>query len=142
MRVVYGTPSRDVNRGVVVGVVRVSTEQAEELVLGLPVSFFAVTTNGTRPGRVSRIDCYDRDPRQLRLVGQKGTKLEEGPVGQPRPLLPPNRFLDPGSNPAEVCHGDPQPECLCFGNDLFRDAVVLLFLESEVNVGGRHFSAA
>jgi hypothetical protein len=128
MRAVYFAPSRDITRGVVVGVVFVPTPCTGETVLALPVCLVAVPASEARPRRVAGIYGDKQNARQSCLVGQVRAELGERPVGEPGPLGVANLWLAPGTNALEIFKSDSQSECTCLRNDFLRQDVIDMFL--------------
>lgn len=128
-RLGYCSPShnRDVVGGVVVGVCFVSANHTPELLLGFPIGFGDMSTRCALAAGVAWIDGHHRKTGPLGLIFDKGSKLTKSPIMQAFPL----RFigLTAGANVLEVFKSDPQPGAFGSGNDVFGNAVVLVFLE-------------
>ena len=83
IRLVYGSPSSEVDRCVVIGWGSKATLPTEKLGLGLPVRFVGIPAVRTFPAAVARINKANQDTSQPRLVLKERAHLSEGPVAQP-----------------------------------------------------------
>ena len=83
--------------------------------------------------RVARIDEYDRNSGERRLIGGELPELGEGPIVQPSPLLA--LGLNPGANVREVFKTYRAPGAFRFVNKGLRNAVVRVGLKSPLFAG-------
>jgi len=129
-RPVYCDPPSNGAGGVQVCVGFVSAGLTPKLGLAFPVALVDVPTLAALLARVAWIDRNARNPSLLGLVFDKGAKLPEGPVVQAFPLL----FVGLGPCPdvREVFKHNAEFGAFSSGNDAFRNAMVLVFVESPL----------
>jgi len=127
-RHVYKYPTRDVASGIQVGIATMSADLTPELRLSFSVGFGDMPTFRTGSACVARVNCLDHQASAFCFVLYKIAKLAETPVVQPFPLL----FigLNPAADMRQIFERDTHAVAFSSGNDSFRDAMVLMFLES------------
>lgn len=131
-RLVYVSPCRDVNRGVVVCVGHMATQTAFKLGLALTIGFIAMTTLATGSAGVARINGYHWDTVQLSLVFEKAPQLKKRPATHLCSLTTP----EPGSGPdaCQVFQGNASASVFGVSNELFAYNVVLVAAEPPLFV--------
>lgn len=124
----YKYPTRDIAGGVQVGIIAMSADLTPKLGLCFSIRFGNMPTFKTSPARIAWINCFYRKSSSLSFVLDKSAKLAKPPVMQSLPLL----FigLNPASDMRQVFERNTHAVAFSSGNDSFRDAVVLVFLES------------
>jgi hypothetical protein len=120
-RLIYGSPKRsNMDSGVMI---RVHTVCAVVTCKRFAVSIADVLANAARFGRVSGVDRNHRNASTSGLVGDKGSKLVEGP-----PAHCFTKFLSfvcrPKPDAGQILEGNTFGFSLCNRNDLFSDAVM------------------
>ncbi len=93
-----------------------------ELALRRTIGFLAVSTSGTGPRGVPRINRDHRDSDHLGLVLDEGTELGKRPGRKRRPLGPANRY--PITDAVQIFDGDPAPGAFGLGDDFLADNVI------------------
>lgn len=93
----------------------------------LPIT---VAAGEARLRRVSRIDHHERNPRPLRLVGEKVLQLAEGPAARPGALSLGEPY--PRPNVPQILDGNPALRAFGKTDNLFTDDVVFVPLESRL----------
>jgi hypothetical protein len=81
-RPVYGGPCRDIQTGVPVSVELAATRKTMENTLALSVLFSTVSTDVTRPARVTRVNEVESNARHPRLIRHERAELKECPVSE------------------------------------------------------------
>lgn len=128
----YSSPSGDIPRGVQVGVIAVSALLAPKLRLCFPVPLGDVAAFRAFPASVARINNYDRDTGFLGLVNEELSQLAEAPIVQSLPML--LAGLNPRPDMRQFLQRNTETGAFSSGNDCFRYAVVLMFLEPPLFV--------
>lgn len=116
------SPFPNIARRVAVGWGSEAAADAREVVPGSAAPFVDDATSRAFSARVARINEYDCDPLQRRLVGDRRAQFVEPPVSRSRPLAPLN--LDPVPYATEVLKGNQAPAAFGVGNDGFAQDVV------------------
>ena len=135
VRVVYDTPSGDIDRRVEIGWGSISTLPTEKVGLGFPVGFVRISALRTLPAAVAGVNKAEWDTSQNRLVGGKLPQLSEGPVTQAPSLFSSNCFLGAGSDVGQVFQRQSYTECLCGSNEGFTDPVIDPGLKAPLPTG-------
>src|SRR5271157_2676368 len=105
-----------------------STRTTLEFRLALAVGFLAVSTFGTGPAGVARVDCDHGHTSHRGLVFHEFSQLEESPTREPITLFSaPSR--DSVANPFEIFKADSASGALGGFHDLLGDAMVLVLAE-------------
>src|SRR4051812_10877541 len=84
-----GSPCRDVNRGVVVGVGRMAARPTVELGLALAIGLLAMAALRAGAAGIPGIDGHDTDSVEQPFVGDEPTELVERPSAHFGPMLSP-----------------------------------------------------
>lgn len=127
-RHVYRYPTRDVAGGIQVGIATMPADLTPELRLGFSVGFGDMPTFRAGSACVARVNCFDHQSSAFCLVLYKIAKLAETPIVQSFLLL----FvgLNPAADMRQIFERNTHAVAFSSGNDGFRDAMVLMFLES------------
>ncbi len=113
---------------------------ADKLSLALAVGTFAMPADVACLRRVARIDKDNGNALPFGLVGHELPQLKETPVAEPSSQSLASRCLAAVANAREVFKGNADAECLCFGDDLLTDPMVLVSL--KVRLPLRHLPQA
>jgi hypothetical protein len=105
-----------------------SADLTPELRLGFSVGFRDIPAFLASSACVARVNCFDHQSSAFCFVLYKIAKLAETPIVQPVPLL----FigLNTAADMRQIFERDTHAVAFSSGNDSFRDAMVLMFLES------------
>src|SRR5262245_26969957 len=117
-------PARDVTSRVQIGMGGETARPAQELRLRATIGLLTMPTTAARLAGVGRVDIDHWHARQLRLVGDEGPQLQEGPTVQHSPLAFANRSLRTLTDALEVFEGDPARSAFRRLHDGLANAVV------------------
>lgn len=101
--------------------------------MGLPVGLVDHSTRGASPARVPWVHDDNRDPIQLRFVGDELAKLSESPAMQAVTLR--LSGLNPLANVSEVLKSYRKSGAFGAGNDLLGNAVITMLTETSFLAG-------
>ena len=127
-RLHYSSPSCDVHRADVVGIVGEPARCTDELGLTLAVGLVDVAARRASARGVARVYGLQGNAREGGLVAEERAQLKERPSRMHRPLASPDRC--PFADSRQVFDGDTASGVFGLGDDVLRDHVVDVLAEA------------
>ena len=122
VRVIEGTPARNVSRCVGIGIGGKPARLARELIACGPVLLTDTAAGRTSPAGVARVNEFDRHSDKPALVGNLRLEIREGPRVQDAALL--SVSPDPRTNTFQIFQGNPSIRAFSNTANLFGDDVI------------------
>lgn len=113
-----------------IGATSEAARYTEEGILRTTIGFIDTTADRTSPGRVARVNEYQRHTEQSGFVFDKGTQLIERPAMQLASLRLPNPY--PVTDAAQVFQSDTASGAFGLLHELLGDAVVHVGCEASL----------